>query len=109
MGANKAGMAQVGRAGEPLAGFYFYNPPCSLGPLGCLGVLSFPPAVGQKVNPACPGTQPSDSTRLTKKRWFQKQGFFLQVVLSVVPCACLTEVWGRGREQGEGFKGYNGL
>ena len=29
------------------AGFYFHIPPCSLGPLGCLGVLSFPP-YGQK-------------------------------------------------------------
>ena len=30
MGASKAGVAQAGRAGEELTGFYFYKPPCSL-------------------------------------------------------------------------------
>ena len=31
-----------GRAGEELLGFFFYNPPCCIGPLECLGVLPPP-------------------------------------------------------------------
>ena len=42
-----------GRVGEELTGSYFYSPTCSLGPLGCLGVLSSPP-VGQESETCLP-------------------------------------------------------
>ena len=62
-----------GRAEEEHTGFYFYIPPCSLGPLGCLGVLSFPP-VRAEVKPACLGTHtPKDSA--AKIQWGRPSSF----------------------------------
>ena len=53
VGGKEGGGGPGGRAGEELESFYFYNPPCSLGPLGCLGVLSSPP-VGQEGETSLP-------------------------------------------------------
>ena len=38
------GVSPSERAGEEVTDFYLHIPPCSLGPLGCLGVLSSPPS-----------------------------------------------------------------
>ena len=37
VGGKEGGGGPRGRAGEQRTGFYFYIPPCSLGPLECLG------------------------------------------------------------------------
>ena len=51
-----------------------------------------PPLQGKKVKPACPGTQPSDSTSLTLKETVPKKEKikFAKAVLPVAPL-CLTD------------------
>ena len=74
------------------------------------------PQVGKKVKPACPGTQPSNSTCLTKKGWFAKNEKINLQSGAVSGPLCLTDFclflvgagcFGEGVEsRGEGFKGY---
>ena len=55
------------------------------------GVLSSPPQLGKKVKPACPGTQPSDSTCLTQKGWFAKKEKKILQSGAVSGPLCLTD------------------
>ena len=69
------------------------------------------------MKPACPGTQPSDSTCLTKKGWFAKnekikfakrccQWPLCLTDFCLFPCQGLVASGKGSREGGEGFKGH---
>ena len=69
------------------------------------------------MKPACPGTQPSDSTCLTKKGWFAKNEKINLQSGAIIGPLCLTDFClfscqglvasGKGsRAGGEGFQGY---
>ena len=88
-GGKKVGVAQAGGVGEELTGFYFLNPTLLSWTPWVPGRPLLPPQLGKKVKPACPGTEPSDSTWLTRKGWFAKKKFLQSGAVSGP--LCLTD------------------